>query len=119
VRAWWIILAACGSASPRSSPAPVAAAAPAPCVHHHVHGTIRDAADKPVGRLVLDVVGDDGRDSARTDDDGRFDLHSAQPHARLVVHYGDSDVTRVLSTAICDEQIDLRVTATATEPLVM
>jgi hypothetical protein len=77
-----IVLAACGS----TAPAPVAPvpAAVVQCTYHHVHGTIVDASDKPVGRTHVDLVGQDGQDDTLTDDDGQFDLHSAQPHARLV-----------------------------------
>jgi hypothetical protein len=54
-----IVLVAYGSPAPAAPAAPTAVA---PCIEHHVHGTIIDASDKPVGRIHVDLVGQDGQD---------------------------------------------------------
>jgi hypothetical protein len=90
------------------------------CTSHRVHGVIRDADDKPVGKTQISLVGGDGQDDATTDNDGHFDISSTvATRNQLVVFYGDGSVVRALSSTVCDEQIDLRTSSRNSTPLTL
>jgi Carboxypeptidase regulatory-like domain len=114
-----VVVAECAQAPPpappRHDPPPLQS-----CTSHHVHGVIRDADGKPVGKTQVSLVGGEGQDDATTDDDGRFDLASTTTaRDQLVVFYGDGNVTRALSSTTCDERIDMRISSHNSQPLTL